>query len=345
MGKALYEQTILHDTDLQVLSMHDDDLSAENNKYFPTEKFKGYGAAKSNFVLAAIKESFKKDVVILSHINLLVVGWMIKKRNPSIKIYLIAHGIELWQPLSKLKQLLLKVCTKIIAVSNFTAQKVVSSQHIKINKTAVLNNCLDPFLQKPLLKEGCHATAKKYGISYNDKVIVTLTRLSSKERYKGYDIVLKALHVYKTKNSHFKYILAGKYDENEKFYIQNIIQQFQLQQQVILTGYLNDSDIAPLFALADLYIMPSSKEGFGIVFIEAMFYGVPVIAGNKDGSVDALLHGELGILVNPESVQEIENAIEKILQNPIAYKPNQLLLNNNFSYNTYKEKLYNILVQ
>ena len=65
--------------------------------------------------------------------------------------------------------------------------------------------------------------------------------------------------------------------------------------------------------------MPSEKEGFGIVFIEAMFYGKPVIAGNKDGSVDALCNGELGLLVDPGSVTEIATAIKKMLVNPAAF--------------------------
>ena len=72
-----------------------------------------------------------------------------------------------------------------------------------------------------------------------------------------------------------------------------------LSESVIFTGYVKDEEVAAHFSIADIYIMPSTKEGFGIIFIEAMFYGKPVIAGNKDGSADALQNGTLGILVNP----------------------------------------------
>jgi len=62
--------------------------------------------------------------------------------------------------------------------------------------------------------------------------------------------------------------------------------------------------------------MPSKGEGFGIVFLEALGCGKPVVAGNKDGSVDAVLNGELGALVDPDDV----NAIAKSLQNAIHHQ-------------------------
>ena len=83
-------------------------------------------------------------------------------------------------------------------------------------------------------------------------------------------------------------------------------------------------------------------EGFGIVFIEAMHYGLPVIAGNRDGSADALNNGKFGQLINPDDHKEIANAIEKIINNKNAFKPNQKELMDKFSYAVYKENLKSI---
>jgi glycosyltransferase involved in cell wall biosynthesis len=74
-----------------------------------------------------------------------------------------------------------------------------------------------------------------------------------------------------------------------------------------------------------------------------MYYGLPVIAGNKDGSVDALCNGELGLLVDPLDTVAIENAIEKILINKNAFIPNRELLMKHFSYEQYKLQLELIL--
>src|SRR6185437_13841430 len=84
-----------------------------------------------------------------------------------------------------------------------------------------------------------------------------------------------------------KYLLIGKYDDREKARLDVLIKKYGLQQQVVFTGFVPDEALADHFNLSDIYIMPSEKEGFGIVFIEAMYHNKPVIAGNRDGSVDA----------------------------------------------------------
>ena len=63
--------------------------------------------------------------------------------------------------------------------------------------------------------------------------------------------------------------------------------------------------------------MPSKKEGFGIVFIEALLAECLVVAGNVDGSVDALQGGQTGILVNPDNIQEISIALDRVLSGEI----------------------------
>ncbi len=114
---------------------------------------------------------------------------------------------------------------------------------------------------------------------------------------------------------------------------------------MIFSGFVPDEELAAHFNLADIFIMPSEKEGFGIVFIEAMFYGLPVIAGNVDGSVDALCDGELGLLVNPNNKTEIISAVKKILTNRAPHLPDPKKLEQHFGYTGYKEKLKEALWQ
>jgi phosphatidyl-myo-inositol dimannoside synthase len=125
--------------------------------------------------------------------------------------------------------------------------------------------------------------------------------------------------------------------------LDTVVQNASLGEDVIFTGYVPDEELAALFSLADVYVMPSKKEGFGIVFIEAMYYGLPVIAGNKDGSADALHNGKLGLLVDCDSVAEIESTIEKTLLDRELYKPDKELLKQLFSFDNYKTKCTSIL--
>jgi phosphatidyl-myo-inositol dimannoside synthase len=177
----------------------------------------------------------------------------------------------------------------------------------------------------------------------DDFILLTLTRISERDRYKGYATVIEAMAHLVKQNASIKYMLAGGYEQTEKKFIDDLLQLHKIENNVIFTGYVLNEEIAEHFNLADIYVMPSVKEGFGIVFVEAMLYGKPVIAANADGSTDALLQGKLGVLVSPNEPKEIETAVLQISANKEKYLPNQNLLHKHFSYDAYKTNIENLL--
>lgn len=339
-SKSLYEYGLKNNKKIAISSLHDPPKSAFNNNYFPRIVYKGYGVNKLGFISDAVKRGRKADVVLLSHINLLPVGWLIKKFSPKTKLILIAHGIEIWSPLKSYILKMLNCCDKILAVSEFTRGKIIAMHNFPANKCLVLNNCLDPFLPLPK-NEDDSELRKRYGFGPEDKIIFTLTRISTDERYKGYDKVIEALALLQDEHPNAKYLISGSYDKIEKGKIDDQILKLGLKDKVVLSGFIAEDELASHFNMADLYIMPSKKEGFGLVFIEAMYYSLPVIAGNVDGSTDALLNGELGILVNPDSIVEIKESLERVLSGKSAFIPNRKLLIDNFGYEAYKRNIEN----
>lgn len=323
---------------LKIFSMYDTPAETDS-RYTSKSFFSGFGSNKLVFVIRSVIEILKSNTVILSHINLLSVGYIGKILSPQTNLLMYAHGIEVWGPLSARRIKMLHKCDRIVAVSQYTKNRMVEQYHLPAEKIIVLNNCLDPYLPTPILTGKDDVLMTKYGFTSGDHVLMTLTRLSSKELYKGYDNVLLSVNALKEKFPGIKYLIVGRYDDAEKARLDTIIKQYDLQQHVFFTGYVPDEDLARHYSLADVYVMPSKKEGFGIVFIEAMYYRLPVIAGNKDGSADALCNGELGLLVNPDNQEEINKAIEKMLLNKHQYKPDQNKLLQLFSYNSYKENL------
>jgi phosphatidylinositol alpha-1,6-mannosyltransferase len=343
MGKALYEESLVNDERLQVSSMYDHRSDAFDNAYFPAENFSGYGINKLKFFWEMVNRGRKKKRVILSHINLLPVGWLIKKSSPRTELILLAHGIEIWYPLSSFKRKMLHQCDKILAVSDFTKSRVNEVHGIPMAKLSVLNNCLDPFLPLPSIHGKAGSLLKKYGFASSDIILMSLTRLSSKERYKGYDKVIAAIAGLKKRYPQLKYIIAGSSDVREGSFVKNLLKKLNVEALVVLPGFIPDEELEAHFAMSDMYVMPSRKEGFGIVFIEAMYYGLPVIAGNIDGSVDALLNGALGQLVNPDDVSQIASAITNIIEDRSAFTPSRKVLTDQFSYEAYKHKLEGVL--
>lgn len=338
-GKALFEKSLAGEATSQVYCMYDKQEDAGNNKYFPAELFHGFGGARFKFIFSALRRGRKSNTVIISHVNLLLVGWLIKKISPSTKIIMFAHGIEVWELLNKRQKMMLGCCDKIFSVSHFTSEKLQEMHKVPAYKCKVLNNCLDPFLPDVDASSIKSNLRSKYGFDKKDLILFTLTRLSSSERYKGYDKVLHAMVELKEIYPEIRYLLAGSYDQKEKVYLDEMISELKLNDFVTIAGFIKDEELVDHFSNADIYVMPSTKEGFGIVFIEAMYYGLPVIAGNMDGSVDALGNGRFGMLVDPLDVDAIEEAIRTILVNKAAYIPDRKALLGEFGYEHYKTRL------
>lgn len=343
VGKALFDIAKETASTFKIYSMHDDEDSFKD-KYFSRSVYQPYKANKLKFSINSIAEGVKCNAVILSHINLALIGYMIKLLSPKTKLVLFTHGIEVWQELPGWKKRVLKKFDQIISVSNYTRNVMISLQQQDRSKCIVINNCLDPYLPKLPSESKDQLLLERYGLNTEDIVLLTLSRLSPHDRDKGYDKVLLALKQLLPNYPQLKYLIVGKYQQAEKQWLDTLIEQYDLKAAVIITGFVSDEELAAHINLADVYVMPSKKEGFGIIFIEAMFYRKPVIAGNKDGSVDALANGELGVLINPDSIEEIVAAIGCVIKNPKRYIPDPQRLREKFGFEKYKEDLKQMLI-
>lgn len=337
-GKALNEICKDQNIPFRINCVHDSS-DEQTEKYFPRKIFHGFSGRKKLFALRSALEGMRSSVVVLIHINLLPVASLIKFFSPKTKLVLFAHGIEVWYPLSKRKTKMLHKVDLFFPVSECTKQRMMASHKLDESKFLIANTCLDPFLPDSEVKGKKDYLLKRYNFSKNDKVLFTLARLSFGERYKGYDKVISCLKNLVKEMPDLKYLIVGKYDESEKQRIEQLIQESKLENCVILAGFVPDEELVDHFDLSDVYIMPSTMEGLGLVFMEAAYYGKPVIAGNKDGSVDATGNGEFGYLVDPDSGEEITKAIKTVLANKEQYTPNRKKVLEKFGFVPYKEKL------
>lgn len=308
----LHQKEVIKST---VFSLYDNQKSLNTN-YVSEANFCGFNQKKISFTLKSVAKGIKSDVVILSHINLLMIGYLIKIIHPTTKVYLLAHGIEIWHPLARIKQKALGALDQIIAVSNFTAATIMDKHGLNPTKVTVLNNCLDPFFAFPKNFQKPAELLTRYQLDQQQPVLFSVCRLTSSEKYKGYEHTILVLPALIKKHPNLVYLLAGKYSTIEKHRLEKLIEQNQLSAHVKLLGFVSEKELSDHFLLGDIFVLPSKKEGFGIVFIEAMANGCNVIAGNKDGSVDATKNGAYGSLVNPDDLQELEDTISLLLTTP-----------------------------
>jgi len=333
-----------HQIKFSALSLYD---SEPDEKYIKKRRFIGFNGSLNKFIRQAINSSKESDIVLLSHINLSLVGVIIKFLRPNAKIFIQAHGIEVWKPLNFIKKTLLEKADMVLPVSEFTKDKLVQIHHVDASKCLVLNNSLDPYFNTEPDQKEVDYLKKYYDIKPNQKIILTLTRISSHEKYKGYDQVINALPQLAKSNPHVRYLLAGKYDSKEKNRVKRLIKKNNCSEKVTLLGFVPDEYLTALFSLANIFVMPSKKEGFGIVFIEAMACGITVIGGNADGTVDALRNGELGYLINPDDQKSLIEILNKelALENQ---KEDKLQLQEKvqtiFGYPNYKNQIENLFL-
>lgn len=315
-------------------------------KYLPAANFKGFMADRYSFIKKGIRLGKQSDVIIISHINMAIMGLVIKLLRPKCQVLLIAHGIEVWRPLSLVKKIFLRTLDKVMCVSGFTKADMIKRHGLKAEKCIIVNNAIDPFMKLPVNFDKPVNLLQRYGLQANNNILFTLTRLASTEQYKGYDQVLKTLARVKENYPDIKYLLGGKYDNAERLRLEQLINQYGVRDEVILTGFIDEEELAEHFLLADVFILPSKKEGFGIVFIEALACGLPVICGNADGSLDAILNGELGKAIDPDDPDTIAQATLDCLANRPDLNEKKRLQQeclHHFNVDKYIEKLEKLL--
>ena len=246
----------------------------------------------------------KPDLIVIAHINFAPAAHLVH-RLMGIPYVVVGHGVEIWKKPNQQLRTALRNAAKLLAVSGYTRDRMSEVLNLPCESIDLLPNTFDPGAFVPALKP--RFLLKRYGLRNDQPVVLTIARLASAERYKGYDQVLQALVKVREDFPDVCYLLGGRGPDRSR--VQYLVTDLDLQENVILAGYISDQELLAHYNLCDVFAMPSKGEGFGIVFLEAAACGKPVIAGNKDGSVDALLNGRLGSLVDPDDVSQIAEAI------------------------------------
>jgi phosphatidylinositol alpha-1,6-mannosyltransferase len=147
-------------------------------------------------------------------------------------------------------------------------------------------------------------------------VLLTLARLVDR---KGQDTVIRALPKILKDIPDLVYVLAGGGDYRSA--LEEMARQNRVEKSLLFTDFVADADIPDIYAAADAYIMVSREgretgdiEGFGITYLEASAAGLPVIAGNSGGAVDAVVDGVTGLVVDPVDPEAVARAVTEIFK-------------------------------
>jgi phosphatidylinositol alpha-1,6-mannosyltransferase len=163
---------------------------------------------------------------------------------------------------------------------------------------------------------------EKYGLSEHSKVLLTVGRLVER---KGVDTVIGCLPELLTRHEDLRYLVVGDGPERDR--LQALAESCGVRNQVNFTGPVSDEELPGIYNLATVFIMPSrfmptsgTVEGLGLVYLEAMASGVPVIGGNSGGVPDVISHMHTGMLIEPGSTREAAQAVDQVLSDEFLAK-------------------------
>ena len=233
-----------------------------------------------------------------------------------VKYFPYVHGLDVMgmvnSRLFPLLMMILKRSDKVIANSQYTKSKLIE---LGIHEHQIV--IIPPGLNVSKLSgaaESVEDVRDKYDL-HGKKVMITVSRLVER---KGHDVTLRAIRQVIRHIPNLKYLICG--DGPYRSELERLVNQYGLDSIVVFTGGITDQELHQLYECSDIFIMPSRDikekgdvEGFGIVFLEANYYRLPVIAGNSGGVPDAVKDQITGYLVNPLNEKEIADRIQELL--------------------------------
>jgi glycosyltransferase involved in cell wall biosynthesis len=251
----------------------------------------------------------RPDLVIFTHVSLLPLEVLVRAMAPGARVAALAHGTEAWRRLEGIAARVLPRVDAFVSPSAFTAQKLVEVQGIHADRVTVIPHGLDP----EWAEECCAGHACEEGrTARSGRLLLSVTRLSRADREgKGIELVLQALPAVVKRCPGVRYMVVGGGGDLPR--MAEMVRQLGLDGRTEITGARRDDALRRAYADADVFVLPTQVEGFGVVFLEAMFCGLPVVAVRASATPEVVEDGVTGVLVAPTDLEGLSAALIGLL--------------------------------
>lgn len=303
---------------------------------FDDLKFYGCNGNKFKFVFTCFFRCVldRPDVAICGHLNQVVPLSVIFFLTNIDARLLMLHGIEVWGRVGIVKAKVCNLFVKILSVSSYTRDSFLSqAPNVTEEKCLIFPNTVENEMMSDVVTKSTRLNSKK--------TILSVTRLDKTERDKGIIDVLYALK--ELNRNDIEYLVVG--DGDDKDYLENLADTLDLEHSVKFLGRLTDDELHEVYRSSDVFILPSKKEGFGIVYLEAMLYKKPVIGAAEKGVLDVISDDHNGFKVRYGDRNEIAQCIDRLISDAslcerLGRRGYQDVTDNGvFSYGAYKKRV------
>jgi glycosyltransferase involved in cell wall biosynthesis len=305
---------------------------------------RGFAKNKLSFIGAILSTIFRCRLLYAGHPNFASLGLFCKFLNPRVHYVVSGYGIEVWTRLSPLRRLGLRRAKVVTSISHFTARKMIEVQGVDPARVEVIP-CV-------ISTEFLHANGNgnqrpRRSLADRQQTLLAVGRLDARERRKGLDEVILALPRLAASFPDVNFVIAGDGDDRGR--LEELARKHDLSSRVSFKGEVSDKELVELYKSCDVFLMPSSQEGFGIVFLEAMAFRKPVIGGNHGGTPEVILDNETGFLVEHGDVGALADRIATLLGNPELCKrmgeAGRRRLEENYTFGSLRQRLMALFAQ
>ena len=278
-----------------------------------TVAFRSFGRAKIRFVLAGMQTRYSAPtqtprVVIATHPNLAIPAMWIR-RNSQDRAIVMSHGIEVWSPLPTFRRRALAKASTVLGPSSDTTERLIHVQGIASDKVRKIPWPISPSFLR--LADAPNRLITPAGFPPSPTVL-TVGRWVSAERYKGLDDLISAVAQIREEIPNLNLVAVGSGDDLPR--LRQFAADSGIADRVHFLENLSREEVAACYSQADIFALPSSGEGFGLVFLEAMAFSKPVIAAGSAGARDVVEDNVNGLLVPPGDSQKLSQALVRLLR-------------------------------
>jgi phosphatidyl-myo-inositol dimannoside synthase len=285
---------------------------------------------KLHFITAALRYARTTDRIICGHIHIAMVARLAQCLNPKLRYHIIVHGIEVWRPYTNVERHVLSHAHRVICVSEYTRSQMLRFMPtLDPKRLVIVPNTLDPdFVLPPA------APTSQTPFNRGPRIL-TVARLTTADTYKGVDTLIEAMPLIRQHLPHARLRIVG--GGNDEARLHALAARHGGPGVVDLLGRIDDEQLRTEYAACDFFALPSRKEGFGLVYLEAMLFGKPCL-GARAGGAPEVITDAVGELVPYGHLDEIADACVRIAQR--TFDPQEFRSHlENFSFDIFRTRL------
>jgi glycosyltransferase involved in cell wall biosynthesis len=274
----------------------------------------GYAGSKTQFALAALRAAGRDPALVIAlHAHLAPIVWAMKARGRKFRSVVFTHGVEVWRPLGWPRGAALRRADLVIGPSADTVQHLLSEQRIAAAKVQRLPWGLDPEFAARVASSAGYAVPP--GFPQTGRIILTVGRWDRAEQYKGADTLIEAMPKVLRAAPDASLVLVGDGDDRPR--LEQLARDHRVSERACFLHRLTREQLFACYANCDVFALPSRGEGFGLVFLEAMAFGKPVVGGAHGGIPDIVVDGVSGLLVPHGNVERLAQSLEFLFRDSV----------------------------